>query len=134
MLGEVLGEEKGKITGSRVLPSEGQGPIVETSTQGSGKVLGVEYTSMDTYCTNLAQGGMLHGEGRGIIMTKDGEMASWTGQGVGKPKGGVAGSFRGAMYFQTTSQKLARLNTVAALYEFEVEEDGSYRGKLWEWK
>ena len=49
MLGELLDEARGKITGQRVLPSEGAGPKVETSLQSSGKILGVEYNEMATY-------------------------------------------------------------------------------------
>ena len=40
---------------------------------------------------------------------------------------GVAGSA------QTASEKLGRLNAVATVVEYEVEEDGSYSWKLWEW-
>ena len=36
MLGELLGESSGRITGTRVLPTEGQQVKVEVSFQGSG--------------------------------------------------------------------------------------------------
>ena len=39
MLGQQLGEASGKITGVRVLPTEGQQVKVEVSFQGSGKLL-----------------------------------------------------------------------------------------------
>ncbi len=35
---------------------------------------------------------------------------------------------------QTASERMARLNSIATGVEYEVEEDGSYNWKLWEWK
>lgn len=45
----MLGEIQGKITGNRVLPSEGPTPKIESSYQGSGRILGVEVTDMGTF-------------------------------------------------------------------------------------
>ena len=135
MLGELLSEARGKVTGYRVLPSEGQGPKVEVSFQASGKVLGIEVTEIGTYWSVVRPGGVLHGEGQGFIMTKEGEMATWSGQGVGRFTGkGRAVSWRGAIYYQTASQKLARLNGVAVIFEYEVDENDNTHAKLWEWK
>ena len=135
MLGEQIGEERGKITGMRVLPSEGQGPRVEASFQASGKMLGLETTDIGTYHSTLMPNGTLRGAGQGILMTRSGEAASWAGDGVGKPTGrGMAASWRGAIYFQTASQSLARLNGVTVLFEYEVDENGNTVAKNWEWK
>lgn len=90
MLGEMIGELRGKVTGNRVLPSGGQAPKVETSFQESGKILGVEATDMGTYWSAVRAGGGLYGEGQGVTMTKDGEMAAWTGNGAGRFTGGAA--------------------------------------------
>ena len=46
MLGEMLGEETGKITGTRVLPSEGGAPKLESSFQATGRLYGVEETDL----------------------------------------------------------------------------------------
>ena len=40
----------------------------------------------------------------------------------------------GRRIYPNLLQKMARLNSVATIVEYEVEEDGSYRWKLWEWK
>jgi len=48
MLGEQIGEEKGKVTARRVLSIDG-GTKVEVSFQSNGKLLGVEHQSMVTY-------------------------------------------------------------------------------------
>ena len=49
MLGEQLGQEQGKITGRRVLPSDGRGPKVEITFQARGTILGTEATDLGTY-------------------------------------------------------------------------------------
>jgi len=135
MLGELISEERGKTTGLRVLPSEGTNPKVEVSFQGSGKILGIEHTDMGTYHSVTRPDGSLFGEGQGVVMIKDGGMATWKGHGIGRFTGrGSAVNWRGAIYYQTSSQKLGRLNGVAAMFEFDVDEDGNCTSKIWEWK
>jgi hypothetical protein len=52
--------------------------------------------------------------------------------GTFKERGAV--SYRGAVYYQTASPKLSRLNTVAGVFEFESDESGNTQSKIWEWK
>jgi hypothetical protein len=134
MLGEQIGEERGKITLRRVLPSDGREPKVEVTFQASGTVLGIEATDLGTYWSVVQPNGALYGEGQGVIMTPQGDVAQWTGAGRGRltEQGGV--SLRGAVYYQTPSEKLARLNGMAAVYEHESGQDDSVTTKLWEWR
>jgi hypothetical protein len=135
MLGELLGEGSGKTTALRVLPSEGQGPKLEVSIQGRSKLLGVEGTDMWTYWQVLRPDGTLFGEGQGVTMTADGEVVRWTAQGVGRPTGrGMGAVYRSSLYAQTSSPKLARLNSVVVVAEYAVDENGNYRYQAWEWK
>ena len=81
-LGELI-EESRKITGRRVQNVEGI-PKMETSFLMEGNYKGTSCTDVGTYAAVLREG-VLHGEGQGIVMTKDGQgMASWTGQGIGR--------------------------------------------------
>jgi hypothetical protein len=57
-LGELIGEERGKITGQRVL--DVQVLKMETS------LLWRETIDVGTYTAELREGGVLHGEGQGI--------------------------------------------------------------------
>jgi hypothetical protein len=135
MLGEKIGEFTGKITGQRTLPPDHEGVKVETSFQSTGKILGVEATEMGTYVAVLRESGNLYGDGQGIYMTKDGESCAWRGSGIGKPTGkGLGVTYRGAIYYQTKSAKLARLNGSCVIFEYEVDESGGTRAQLWEWK
>jgi hypothetical protein len=43
-------------------------------------------------------------------------------------------SFRGAIYYQTNAERLARLNGACGVYEHDVDAGGKTEGKLWEWK
>ncbi len=135
MLGEQIGEVTGQITGMRVLPDEGAGAKVEVSFQSSGTPLGVRASDMGTYVSAPRPDGTLFGDGRGVIMTEDGEMVAWRGQGVGPFTGhGMAVSWRGAIYYQTPSERLAALNGIAGVFEYETEESGKVAAKLHEWK
>jgi hypothetical protein len=134
MLGDKIGTESGKVTAQRVLPSAGGGPRMETSFQASGTLLGVQATDTGTYWSSVRPDGTLYGEGQGVMMGKDGKMATWVGQGVGKLKKGGAVSYRGAVYYQSSSPKWSRLNSVAAVFEYEVDGQGNTSSEIWEWK
>lgn len=133
MLGEIIGEESGKVTVQRVLPSAG-GPVrTETSFQAAGSLLGIETTTMGSYESFLRPDGTLFGEGQGIVMGKGGEIANWVGQGVGILKEGGAVSYRGAIYYHTSHSNWLRLNDRAVLFEYEVDGEGNTEAQLWEW-
>jgi|SRR5208337_3690912 len=134
MLGEQIGEERGKRTARRVLSTDGGGFKVEVSFESNGKVLGVDIHEIGTYWSTPRPDGSLYGEGEGVVLTPDGGMATWKGAGVGKFGAGGAVSYRGAIYYTTSCPKLARLNAVAAVFEFEVDAEGNTHSKIWEWK
>jgi predicted methyltransferase len=67
-------------------------------------------------------------------MGDEGDMATWIGQGVGTMKKDGSASYRGAAYYQSSSAKWSRLNSVAAIYEYEVDAQGNSRSQFWEWK
>ena len=134
MLGERIGEDIGKVTSQRVLPSTNGAPRMETSFSATGTVYGVSGTDTGTYVATLRADGTLYGEGQGVMMGKGGEAATWTGQGVGTLKKDGSISYRGACYYQTASPAWAKLNRVAGVFEFEVDAQGNTKGQLWEWK
>ena len=133
MLGEQVGEARGKRTVRRVLSVDG-GFKVEVAFESKGKLLGVDNTEIGTYWSEGRPDGSLYGEGQGVVITNDGEVATWKGGGVGKFVGGGAVNYRGAIYYSTASQKLARLNGGATVFEFDVDAEGNTHAKLWEWK
>ena len=134
MQGEKINDESGKVTLQRVLPNPGGGPKMEISFQGSATLLGVKATNTGTYWSVVRPDGTLYGEGQGIVMSNDGDLATWVGQGVGtmKKDGGV--SYRGAVYYQSSSPKWSQLGRVAAIFEYDVDAQGNTRTQQWEWK
>ncbi len=134
MLSKQIGEEAGQVTGTRVLPDEGSGPQIEMSIEESGTLLGVPVSEMCTLVAVIRPDGTLFAHGQGVATTDDGEMAPWQGQGAGHFTGhGTASSWRGAIYFQTASEKLGQLNGIAVVFELEIDESGKTASKFYEW-
>jgi hypothetical protein len=134
MLGDKVYETSGKITSRRVLPNPGGSPKMEISIETAGKLLGVDSAETGTYWSEVRPDGTLFGEGQGIIVGKGGELATWVAQGVGTMKQDGAVSFRGAVYYQSSSRDWLRLNSVAIIYEYEAAAQGNTRTQAWEWK
>lgn len=132
MLGEKIVEESGRIVTQRVLP--GDTPKMEISFQAAGTVLGTEHTDVGTYTAEMRPNGTLLGEGQGIIMTRDGQTVTWRGNGIGKFTANGAVAWRGAIYYETQSSKLARLNGAAGVFEYETTADGSTKAAVFEWR
>jgi hypothetical protein len=135
MLGEKIGEDKGRIIGQRVVSVQSGVPRMEVSFEETGRLLGLEIHGVGTYCQEPTGPGLLFGEGQGVVMGPNGETASWRGNGVGRIGKGRAASFRGCIYYTAPpGGKLARLNGTACVFEYEVDEEGNTLGRIWEWK
>src|SRR5689334_1731706 len=87
MLGERLGESSGKLTGIRVLPTEGQQIKLEASFQGQGTLLGQPISDFGTYSQTMRPDGTLYGEGHVVMLSQSGDAADWIGGGVGRAIG-----------------------------------------------
>jgi hypothetical protein len=133
MLGENIGEGKGKRTGRRVVSTS---PLfkIEVTFEDITTLLGAQGMNIGTYVSGPKPDGSVHGEGEGVFQTMEGDLVTWKGIGVGRF--GTAGSvsYRGVVSYSTTSQRLSRLNTIAAAFEFEVDGAGNTQSKFFEWK
>jgi hypothetical protein len=133
MLGEQIGQGKGKRTGRRVVSTDSPFRI-EVSFEDMTTLLGVQGMTIGTYVSGPKPDGSLHGDGQGVWATMDGETVTWKGVGIGKFGAGGSVSYRGCLSYSTSSTKLARLNGLAGIFEFEVDGDGNTVSKIWEWK
>jgi hypothetical protein len=133
MLGKQIGEETGKVMVRRVISVEG-GTKIEVTVQTTGKLLGIQIRSNITYWAGIRPDGSLYGEAQGLVIGKGGEQATFKAAGAGRLLAGGAVSYRGATHYYSDSPKLKRLNTVAAVFEYEADADGNVNNKLWEWK
>ncbi len=136
MLGEQIAEELGQITGTRVLASDdGKGPTIEVSFQAAGHLLGIEATDMGTYVSTPRPDGTLRASGQGCVLTADGDIITWTGAAVGRFTGhGSAVSRRGSVIYYTQSAKLARVNGILGIFDYDTDESGKTQGRIYEWK
>ena len=132
MLGPQISETKGKRLVRRVLSVDP--PTAEVSFEDTGQVLGIPVTGMGTYTSIVRPDGSIYGTGQGMNMTQDGEAITWTGTGVGHFGPGGSVSYRGMLFFRTTSQKLAQLNNSCGAFEYDVDPTGNTISKVWEWK
>lgn len=135
MLGENIGNIKGRIVLRRVLPTEaGPGPKVETTFEGQGSLYGIETKEVGTYHAHLRRDGQLYGEGQGMLTGKNGERATWKGSGLGKITKDGGMSFRGAVYYESSDKNWQKLNEHAAVYEHDVDPQGNITSKVWDWR
>jgi hypothetical protein len=135
-IGRKIGEFRGKVIGQRMLPSDGL-PKFETTAEGTGKILDIPARTMATYSAAMQPDGSLYGEtvGPSPTFTEEGDMGAYRGSGVGRFTGkGWAVSFRGCLFYQGATGKLAPLNGLAIAFEWDVDEHGYGVLGLWEWK
>ena len=128
MLGELIGEFTGKNTVTRVL---GDGKM-ETSNQGLGKILGKNAFIMSTATVSVSKG-IYMGEVNSAITTTEGDSVMLKGNAVSW-QGAKGGITRAATIQTTQSEGLLRLLKVVAVHEYETDEMGNWKGKIWEWK
>ena len=134
MLGEQIAELEGKSTGQRVLDSEG--PTMETSVSFTGSIKGTTVTVLVTFVVRpTSVTGVLHGEGHGVIMDGESEMATFKGEAFGRISSSGNARWRGADFYMTKSSgKLAFLNNVVGAFEAEIDAEGNVTERVWEWK
>jgi len=140
MLGELIEEQSGKITGRRVVDVEG--PKIESSFKMNGKWVGQDVTDIGTYWGVMREGtetqGVVYGEAQGVATTKDGQgMATYTVQGIGRSTSPGKIRFHGSVFYRTTPTsggKLSSLNNIVGVFEYEEDEQGNCSVKVWEWK
>jgi hypothetical protein len=140
MLGDLIAEENIKIVGRRVLSVKDGIPEIETSTKGRGNYKGTDYQQTSTFYTipRSEDGKIFYVEGKGTITTNDGEMATYSGQAVGKQIEPASGSMRfyGSLFYRTSSKngKLASLSNLVGVFETVVDDSNNALAKIWEWK
>ena len=134
MLGEQISERKGKVTGQRVVSTEG--PLIETTVSTNGSFRGMPVKGTVTFVSRPTSAvGVLYGEGKGVIMTEESEMATSTAEGFGSLSNSGNVKWRGAHFILTSSTcKLAFLKICWSDVKSEIDSDGNVTERIWEWK
>jgi hypothetical protein len=131
MLGVQIEEGRGKRTARRVIVTDPH-LKVEASAEETGKLLGVDGQSIITYVSYTKPDGSLHGEGEGVFVSAQGDLVTWKGIGVGRFGEGGSINYCGSLSFTTTSQRLARLNGISGVFQWEIDAQGNTHSKIWE--
>jgi hypothetical protein len=107
---------------------------MEITLRASGSLLDVMETDIITFWTVLRPDGTFYGEGQGVVTGKGGEVATFVGQGVGRPHVDGSVSYRGATYYQSSTPTWSKLNRFAAVFELEIGATGDTRSANWAWE
>lgn len=82
-----------------------------------------------------AEGVLFVEEGNAIISGTGGEVATLTGFAVGTSTGHPPSArFASCSVMRSTSRPWLRINSVAAVSEYEIDGQGHYTVRVWEWK
>ena len=135
MLGELILEETGTVTGIRVVSNDASGTKLEVSLRLTGHILGVAESCLWTYWQLIRPDGSVYGQGEGVMTTQDGDVLQMIGHGSGQapPPGGMM-NFCTMLHVHTTSEKYAGLNRIGLAGNYDVDADGNAVNKCWEWK
>jgi hypothetical protein len=139
-LGNPFLEHSGKVTVQKIAGITNGLPKIETSYSANDTINGnITAKEIGTYVAAPrpnSGNNILYGEGQGVITTtKDREMATWTGQGIGHVTSDGKVIFRGSLFFSTTSTgKLAFLNNMVGIFQYEVDTLGNTSANVWGWK
>jgi len=130
MLGDLVYEGRGKTIGMRVLPN---GKLEQTQVM-QGMFLGEEISATWTVEGEFRPDGTGHNEFRGFYTSKSGAMGQYVGMGNGitKPDGSMI--YRGVVCYSNPPGKFAKLNGIAVIWEVEMDKEGNFHNKGWEWK
>ena len=140
MLGELIYESSGKIVSQKVVDT---GDIynpsakVELSYSGSGYMQGIgNVTETWTFVNTHLRNNITQGIGKGVFMTDDGSrVATATELGRGFHMSPETIVYPGARVFSADSNgKLAFLNELVGVTQWEVDSLGNYKVKMWQWK
>ena len=97
--------------------------------------MGIKASETITFMAKVTSNGILHGVGNGIVMTADGEMATYTGEGIGRIDSTGSINWRGSIFCKTSSNgKLVFINNLVGVFEAQSDANGNFSDKTWEWK
>lgn len=131
MIGDVIGEFEGKVTGVRIIADE----KFESSDSGICKILGVNATFFDTSIQTALPDGMFLVKAKILCITEQNEALSGNFNGMAWTTGkGLEGKFKGVAYWKTTAQNFLRLNKILTMFDVNQDAEGKWTGKLYELK
>jgi hypothetical protein len=138
-LGNPFFIEQGRIIGQRVLAVTPQ-PQLEFSFMANASInngddVAINAINTGTSVSTLNADGTFRGEGKGILRTQGGDVATWTNQVVGSitPEGTIVTQGVGIWSTPSTMGELAFMNNIITVFEVQIDREGNLSAREWEW-
>jgi hypothetical protein len=96
----------------------------------------MDATSLVTFWSEQQEDGSIYAQGQGVLMLKDDKAATatWIGKGIAHYQGQIRRDVGSVFFRSHNNGKLAFLNNMVGVFEYEILEEGKSKGKIWEWK
>ena len=110
-------------------------PQLEYSIIENGTITGVgNVTNIQTWIDTLRTPKVTYGEGKGVIITDNGQRATWTGYDIGQLQNNGSIVYKGITIFNSdATEDIAFLNNLVGLHITIVEGD-IQATKIWKWQ
>jgi hypothetical protein len=133
---DVIYRQKGRVTTTRVLPSEGTSRRFESSIEGTGTLAGHNINGIITYTSNSVSQDSFTGVAYGILTAQEGgDTAFWRAWGASRR---VAGAdeliWRGYAVLESQSPKFSELHGTIFDAVAHIRDDGSVSVRFTQWK
>jgi hypothetical protein len=138
MLGDIIYETKiGKLIGTRLMSVEEGTPKIEVTISQEGILnKSMDATSLVTFWSAQQKDGSIYAQGQGVLMLKDDRAATatWIGKGIAHYHDQIRRDVGSVFFRSSNNDRLAFLNNMVGVFEYEILEEGTSKGKIWEWK
>ncbi|MGH9974731.1 MAG: hypothetical protein ACRD8Z_02700 [Nitrososphaeraceae archaeon] len=138
MLGDIIyGTKINKLIGTRLISIEGEIPKIDVTISQEGILkASMDATSLVTFWSELQKDGPIYAEGQGVLILKDDRAATatWIGKGIAHYQNQTRRDVGSVFFKSSNNDKLPFLNNIVGAFEYEILEEGTSKGKIWEWK
>jgi hypothetical protein len=126
--------KKGNLVSTRVPNVIGE-PQLEYSIVENGTITGIgNVTNIQTWIDTLRTPKVIYGEGKGVMITDDGQRATWIGYDIGQLQNNGSIIYKGITIFNNNATgDMAFLNNLVGLHITTVQ-DSNQATKIWKWQ
>jgi hypothetical protein len=129
-LGNVFYKETGKVNAQRALDTNGA--LFEDSYSANGTLNGsIPVMNIGTITVTPRGSGVFLGQGHGVMMSRTGDIATWTSQGIAHIVQGKVIAIGSAIFGNESSGNLAFLNNKVGVFKQIVDQGNNVSSKVW---
>jgi hypothetical protein len=133
-IGRLLTEERGRLTVRRVLSVDTGTALVETTFETEGLLHDMHYTTLGTIQSRIRPDGTLSGDVKAGMRTDGNDTGVYRGITGGTYTDGTKHGrvYRGAITFEHAAGAFAELDSLLAVFELDIDDDGKLSFRTWE--